>query len=128
MDPVTMAVLTAVAAGAAGGATKELASNGFRTLKALFTRKLGSESELVEAVERLEQTPDSPGRKMVIEEEVAKAKAEQDPEIVAAAQALLDRLQAEPSGQQIVQSAIGSYIAQAGTHSTAKVTVNRSDD
>ena len=76
------------------------------------------------AVEGVEAKPDSAGRKATLEEEVASAKADQDAELLKAAQALLEKLNAQPGGAQIIQQATGSYIAQASGGSTATVNVN----
>ena len=54
------------------------------------------------------------------------AQAEQDPDIVKAAQELLDQLKAQPGGEQHVQQiASGNYIAQASHGGTASVNVNQ---
>jgi hypothetical protein len=56
------------------------------------------------------------------------AKADQDPDIRQAAQALLDQMKAVPGGEQHVQNAIGTGIAQADRGSTASVTINHIRD
>jgi len=131
MEPVlTTALLSALAVGAASGVTeasKNAITDAYFAVKALLVRKFGPKSNLVDAVEKLEVSPASAGRKQVLQEEVDAAKADQDPEIVAAARELLSRIKAVPGGEQHihnVQKAVGSYIAQAGPGATATVSVS----
>ncbi len=127
MDPISTAILAAIAAGAVAGATKvgeQAIVDAYTGLKELLKRKFGAKSEVVKAVKALEAKPDSAARKGVVNEEVAAAKADQDPELLQAAQALLDRIGAKPGGMQVIQQATGSYIAQASGGSSASVNVN----
>lgn len=126
MDPVTTAIVAAITAGIAPGVTevsKKAIVDAYDGLKALIRRKFGKDSELAEAVDKLEQHPESAGRKETLKEEVETAGAEKDPEILAAAQALLEKIQAQPGGEQHIQTAIGSYIAQADRGGRASVNV-----
>src|SRR5262245_11429286 len=61
-------------------------------LKSALERKCGVESDLIRALEMLEQRPGSGARIAVLEEEIAVAQVEQDPEIMALAEALLKEL------------------------------------
>jgi hypothetical protein len=90
-----------------------------------FARKFGEQSEVAKAVDGVEARPDSAGRKQTLAEEVAAARAERDPEVRQAAQALLEQLQAHPGGERHIQQATCSYIAQADRASTASVNVGR---
>jgi uncharacterized iron-regulated protein len=128
MDPITTAIVAALAAGVASGATevgKKVIVDAYDTLKTALKNKFGADSDLVDAVDKLEKKPDSGGRKEVLQEEVAAAKADQDPEILKAAQDLIDQVKAQPGGEQHIQTAIGSYIAQADRGGTATVSVNQ---
>jgi hypothetical protein len=128
MDPVTTAIVAALAAGAISAATeagKKAVADAYEALKALLKKKFGHESELVKSVESLETKPDSTARKSLLQEEVTTAKADQDPDILQAAQAVLDEVSAQPGGVLHIQSATGSYIAQADRGSTASVNVNQ---
>jgi hypothetical protein len=123
MEPVTTAILAAIAAGAAGGATeagKQTIVDAYHGLKALLKRTVGADSDLVEAINHLEHKPASEGRKATFREEAEAAKLDQQPAVVQAAQALLDQLKAYPGGEQHIQTAIGHHIAQAdrGGHAT----------
>jgi Het-E N-terminal domain len=130
MEPVTTAILAAIAAGATAGLTdtaKTAIGDAYAGLKALLKQKFGGDSKMVEAVEKLEKDRDSAGWKETVGKEAAKAGANQDQELITAAEAVLAKLQELPAGQQHIQSAIGSYIAQADRGGTAKVNVNRKD-
>ena len=128
MDPVTAAVVAALAAGAAksaGQVGEKVLVDTYEGLKALLRRKFGDQSGVVKAVGELEAKPDSGGRKETLKEEVAEAKAADDPEVRAAAEAVLERIKQQPGGAQLVQQATGSYIAQAAGGSTASVNVGQ---
>lgn len=132
MDPITFtAIVAALSAGVATGVGKVVEStvvDAYQGLKATLRRRFGDDSDVVEAVDKLEQKPDSEARKALLQEEVEAAGVDRDPEVRKAAQDLLDRVEAQPSGEQHVQYARGSYIAQADRGSTAEVRVNRPED
>lgn len=131
MEPVTAAILAAIAAGATAGVTdtaKKAIGDAYAGLKALLQRKFGSESKVLEAVDKLEADPESAGRKETVGKETARAGANQDQDLIAAAEALLAKLkELSAAEQQHVQTAIGSYLAQADRGGTASVTVNRKE-
>lgn len=130
-EPVTTAILAAIAAGAATGATETVKlaiGDAYKGLKGLLVRKFGGESEAIEAVNQLEKKPNSAGWKETATDELAKAGANQDEELVAAAETVLAKLKELPEGErQHIMQAVGSYIAQADRGSTATVSVNRKD-
>jgi murein L,D-transpeptidase YcbB/YkuD len=131
MDPVTAAIVAALAAGATGGITdsvKKMILDAYEGLKTLLKKKHGDQSKVVQAVEELEAKPTSPARKELLKEEVLAAKADQDPELREAAQRLLQQIGMQPDGQRYIQQATGSYIAQAEQESTAQVNVNRAQE
>jgi hypothetical protein len=128
MEPVTTAIVAAVSAGVAGG-TKEVVgkaiSDTYDKLKGVLLEKFGAASDLVEAVDRLEKKPDSSARVQVVQEEVVASRANEIPEVLKAANTLLDQIKDQPGGEQHIQTAIGSCIAQADQNSTATVNINR---
>jgi FKBP-type peptidyl-prolyl cis-trans isomerase len=125
MDPITTAILAAIAAGAMAGTIKvgeQALVDAYGKLKELLQKKFGSKSKLVKAVKELETNPKSAARKEVVKEEVATAKADRDKELLEAAQALLNSVKALPGGIQIIQTAIGDQNIQiAGDGNTVNV-------
>ncbi len=131
MEPVTTAIVAAIVAGVASGGGKvgeSVLTDAYAGLKGMLKRKFGGESEVAKAVDNLEARPDSDGRKETLKEEVEAVGADQDAEVRQAAQGLLDQLKAQPGGEQHIQNAIGSFIAQADRSSTATVNVDRSKE
>lgn len=132
MDPVTIAILTAIGTTVAQGAGQAVGENVvndiFPRLKQALASRFGSNSKVLRSVEDLEANPDSNGRKETLREEVEASGADRDPEISGIAQELLDAVAAQPGGEQHIQNAEGNYIAQADRNSTAEVRVNRPDD
>jgi hypothetical protein len=125
MDPITTAILAAIAAGAVAGVTKvgeQVIVDAYAKLKELLGKKFGAKSKIVKAVKELEANPKSVARKDVVKEEVATAKADQDEELLQAAQALIKSVKAMPGGTQIIQTAIGDQNIQvAGDGNTVNV-------
>src|SRR3990170_1524733 len=109
MDPISTAIIAAVAS----GVTKEIAASAYLALKNLLLRKFGPESKVVQAVKDVEEDPESQSYKTVLQEQILKAKADEDAELLEVAQVLLEKIKAEPSGSQSSQQAIGTNIAQA---------------
>ncbi len=131
MDPVTTAILAALAAGAIGGVTemsKTVITDAYQKLKGLLVTKFGAKSKVVTAVDDLEEEPDSKGRQLTLQEQIAKVKADQDQELVHAAQILLREVRSQPGGEQHIQSIVGSYNAQVYGSGSASVNVNRPKD
>jgi hypothetical protein len=126
MDPVTTAILAALSAGAIGGVTemsKTAITDTYQKLKGLLVNKFGAKSKVVTAVDDLEEEHDSKGRQLTLQEQIAKVKADQDQELVQAAQRLLREVQSQPGGEQHIQSIVGSYNAQVYGSGSASVNV-----
>jgi predicted Zn-dependent peptidase len=101
MDPITTAIVAALSAGAIGGLTetsKTAITDAYNRLKALLTKKFGTNSEVVQAIGQLETKPTSSGRKETLQEEIATVKADQDEEILAMAKHLLTVAQPQQAG------------------------------
>jgi hypothetical protein len=124
MDPITAAIIAALTAGAASCVTeaaKKAISDGYSGLKALISKKFGGKSDVTEAIEKLQAKPESPGRQQTLAEELKATNASADPELMGAAQSLLELIKALPQGDQHIQNAVGTGIAQADRGSTASV-------
>ena len=132
MDPVTIAILTAIGTTVAQGAGQAVGDNVvndiYARLKQTLADKFGRGSDMFRSIETAEAKPDSDARKQMLREEVEASGADLDPEISAIAQELLDAVAAQPGGEQHIQNAEGNYIAQADRNSTAEVRVNRPDE
>ena len=128
MDPVTTAIvaaLTAAGAKGAGAVGERVLPDAYTALKGLLQRKFGVASPVAKAVEDVEAHADSKPHQQLLQANVQIAGADKDPEVLRAAQALLDEIKAQPGGERHIQQAIGSYIAQADRASTASVNVGR---
>jgi hypothetical protein len=128
MDPITTAIVAALSAGVLGGlteASKTAITDGYSKLKMLLTKKFGGGSEVIHAVNEVEAKPDAAGRQAMLQAEIASTKADQDQDLLHAAQALLQLLQASPEGTQHIQIATGSYIAQADRGGSASVNIGQ---
>ena len=105
MDPITGAILAALAAGVISGATevgKKVIVDAYEALKAALKKKHGEDSDVVEAVKSLEKKPESEARQGLVAEEVAAVKATEDSELTQLAQALLAAIKETPQGAEIV--------------------------
>jgi len=115
MDPITTAIVAALAAGVLSGVKKvgeQAIVDTYGKLKDLLKAKFGSRSKVVKAVKELEANPKSAARKEVVKEEVAAAKADKDTELLKLAQQLLKAVKAQPDGEQIIQTVIGDQNIQ----------------
>jgi hypothetical protein len=115
MDPITAAIVAALAAGAVSGATKlaeQAIADAYGKLKELLGKKYGGKSKVVKAVKELEANPKSEALKAVVKEELSTVKADKDTDLLKAAQVLLKAIKAKPGGEQIVQMAMGDQNIQ----------------
>ena len=101
MDLIYSAIIAAL-----GKLGEDAIKDGYEALKALVKRKFGQNKDLNEAIQKIEDKPDSSGRREMLKEEIAASKVDQDEEIVKAATALLEKLKALPGGQQIIQQTV----------------------
>ena len=116
MDPITTAIVATLTSGFGGDATaveRKAKIDAYEALIAVLEKKFGLQSEIVNALEGLEAKPNSTGRKEVLKEELAAAKADRDPDILQAAEVLLAQIRAQPDGERLIQMAVGSYIVHA---------------
>ena len=128
MDLITTAIVATLSAGVLGGLTevsKTAITDAYNKLKMLLMKKFGGESEVIHAVNEVEAKPDAAGRQAMLQAEIANAKADQDQDLLHAAQALFQLLQASPEEAPHIQTATGSYIAQADRGSSASVNIGQ---
>jgi hypothetical protein len=105
MDLVSTAIITAVMAGVASGTTeigKQAIVDAYNGLKSLLIRKFGADSEVVESVAHLEKKPGASAREADVVDGTKAVNADKDPEVLAAAQMLLDALKETSEGQQAI--------------------------
>ena len=112
MDFITSAIASAV-----GSLGVEGIQYAYTKLKGLIQQKFGAESKMHQALQELEEQPDSKGRVITLEEEVLRAGADKDAEIVKVAQALLDAVKAQPGSKEAVRSIVDQQVT--GNHSKA---------
>jgi hypothetical protein len=127
MDPITMAIVAALTAGAISGLTdvgKQTITDAYTALKNLLKKKFGHQSEISKAAEGVETRPDSAGRQSVLHEEIVAAHADQDPELLKAAQEILNRISSQPGGNQYIQNIRGKYVATTQGGGTATININ----
>lgn len=91
MDIITTAITTALTNRTANPA----AESAYEMIKVTLRQKFGPDSDLIDALEKLEKQPISSGRQVVLQEEVIAAGADQDPALQALAQTLLDKLKSK---------------------------------
>lgn len=128
MDPITTTIITAIAGGAASGTTdvtKKAIMDAYNTIKEVIKSKFGAENKVSRAITELEDNPESKGQQMVLTEQVVKAKAHQDSDIVTAAEYLMEKIKQMPGGEQHIMNAQGKIIAQADRGSSASITINK---
>jgi hypothetical protein len=124
MDPVTTAILSAISAGVLSGGPKVIEktiADAYDQLKEMLRKKFGQDHVINSALADLEKHSDSAGRKATLSEEVEKASAQQDPEVLRVATALSELLKPAGGGRSYSQNATGTNIAQAADHSSASV-------
>ena len=119
MDPVTL-IVTALATGAAAAAKDiggDAVKGAFNGLKALIAKKFGSKPDVAEAVSKVEQKPESEGRKETLKEELQAAGADQDQELLAQVKAFLKLLEEKgvPTGVNLSASNVTATASQGGT-------------
>lgn len=120
MDPVTL-IVAALATGAAAAAKDvggDAVKSAFNGLKALIAKKFGGKPDVTEAVAKVEQKPESEGRKETLKEELQAAGADKDQELLAEVQKFLKLLE-EKGVSTGVSQAIGTASATASQGGTA---------
>lgn len=86
MDPISLAITTALA-----NLSQTVIRDAYQALKAALQKKYGLNSEVMEAVDKLEEKPESQARQAMLQEEVAGSGAAQDPGLLQMANALISQ-------------------------------------
>ena len=108
MDPISTAIMAALASGAVSRNTQpevEIIVEAYQKFKNALRLKFGAESDLMDALERLEQKPTSIGRREVLREEVVTAKADQDRELLSMVHAIFDAITVKLVSEQSTSDA-----------------------
>jgi hypothetical protein len=105
MDTVTAAILAAF-----GKLGAKAVQDTYEGLKTVVRRKFGVESDLADAVEKLEKKPEAEGRQITLKEEVEAAGASKDAEIMKAVEALIEAIKEQPGGEEAVQQIINQQV------------------
>jgi hypothetical protein len=103
MDPVTTAILSAIAAGASKAAGAAL-EDAYTALKTLIRSRYGRDSPLDTAIKRVEKKP-SQTEKARLLQEIQTSGVDTDPMVLDAADNLLYYVQMQNYGQQYIQQA-----------------------
>jgi hypothetical protein len=111
MDPITTAIIASLAK-----LSEPVIKDSYNALKNLIVSKFGKGHDLAKAVEDVEKKPDSVGRKETLREEIAASEIDKDEEILKVANALIEKLKAQPGGQQVIQQTVsGNQNVFSGT-------------
>lgn len=110
MDPVTAAILAAIATGLTRGVTKigeNVVADAYNALKSMLRRKFGNDKKLNRAIKNLEDQPNSKIYRQALEENFASKQVEHDTELLRLAEKLLT-----------VSRQVTNVQMQAGDHAT----------
>ena len=119
MDPITTAIVAALA-----NLSKDAIKDSYNALKVALKKKFGDESDLVDAVNKLEKSPDRDDRKATVQAEVKIARVNDDPEILKLAKDLIDKIKEQPGGQEIITQNI-SNVKYAATSALGNASISR---
>jgi hypothetical protein len=97
MDPITTAIVAALA-----NLSKDAIKDSYSALKAALQKKFGDKSDLLEAIDKLEKSPDRDDRKATVKTEIEIAKVSSDPDLLKLVQDLLDKISEQPGGKEII--------------------------
>jgi hypothetical protein len=98
MDLISTAFIAALNAGIG-----EPIKDAYNALKGALQRNFGKDSDVVDAVVKLEKKSDSTGRQRTLQEEIETIKAQEDPQLKQLAEVLLKKLKEIPEGQKVIK-------------------------
>src|SRR5260370_7605736 len=99
MDPITIAIVAALTAGATSGLTevaKTMVTDAYQGLKDMIKKKSGDKSTIITSIEVLEANPQPVGRQQTLNEEIVDPHLTQDQDIPQAAHISLSHITPEP--------------------------------
>ena len=105
-----MEIITAAIAGALGNLGAATVLHNFNAVKEVVQRKFGAASRLYKALMELEEEPDSKGRAIIFEEEVQRAGADKDADLIRAAEELLAEVKKQPGGEAFVRQLVNQQV------------------
>lgn len=108
------------------GCSQDAIKDSYDALKEALKKKFGAESDLVDAVNKLERDPKREDRQATVKTEVEIAKDTDDNELKKLAQNLLDKISKKPGGEKMInnitQNTKAKYGAISGTgHATLEI-------
>jgi hypothetical protein len=101
MDPITTAIVAAVSTGVTT-VGKQAVVDAYNGLKKIIASKFEKDNQVSKAIAEVEKNPNSRGQQMVLSEQVAATKADQDAEVVKMAQELIEALKSTEAGSKAV--------------------------
>lgn len=114
MDPITTAVVAAISAGLTD-VGKQAVVDAYNGLKKIIISKFGKDNQVSKAIAEVEKNPESKGQQLVLSEQIASTKADQDAEVVKIAQQLIEALKSTEDGREaIAKYQIDAKGAQVG--------------
>jgi hypothetical protein len=109
MDPITATIVAAL-----GKLAEPAIKDAYEKLKEVLKRKFAAK-KVLPAIEELETTPQSEGRRQVLAEELTAIRAEDDSEVAAAVQLLQQKLGFQGNVQNVQQTVTGNENIFSGT-------------
>ena len=99
MDPITTAIVAALATGVVTGVAKvgeNVIPDAYNAVKKILQNKFGVDSKLVKAVNELEAEPDFEANKTALAGRVSQVNADKDPDVLQAVKELLEAINSNP--------------------------------
>lgn len=112
MDPITAVIVAAL-----GKIGEQAIHDAYNALKSVIAQKFGAAGKLSRSVKDLEDDPDSEASKMMIKEQVGKANALNDPDVMKALltlQSLLEKSLEKPIEATTINQIAGDNAQQFG--------------
>jgi hypothetical protein len=97
MDPITTAIVAALA-----NLSKDAIKDSYSAFKSALQKKFGDKSDLLEAIDKLEKSPDRDDRQATVKTEIEIAKVSSDPDLLKLVQDLLDKISEHPGKKGII--------------------------